>query len=151
MAAGLAAVVAGAVAMLSRKEDGRHPRFGSIYVWALLVIAATMTALTVARWPANNHLAVLGIFSLGSAVLGRRARRQAQRGWQRVHVPCMGLSYVLMLTAFYVDNGPHLPLWNRLPNWSFWFLPAVIGIPLIGLSLRRYWHEPPTEAHGIAT
>jgi hypothetical protein len=22
----------------------------------------------------------------------------------------MGISYILLLTAFYVDNGPHLPL-----------------------------------------
>ena len=151
VAAGLVAVVAGAVAMLSRKRAGRHPKSGSIYVWALLVVTSTMAALTVARWPANNHLAVLGVLSLGTAVLGRRARRQAQRDWQRVHVPCMGLSYVLMLTAFYVDNGPHLPLWNRLPSWSFWFLPAVIGIPLIGLSLRRYWQGLPTAAHGSAS
>ena len=25
-------------------------------------------------------------------------------------VPGMGLSYILLLTAFYMDNGPHLPL-----------------------------------------
>jgi uncharacterized membrane protein len=141
--AGLVAVVAGAVAMLSRKGPGRHPKSGSIYFWALVVITLTMGVLTVARWPANNHLAVIGILSVGTVLLGRRARRNPQVAWQRVHIPSMGLSYVLMLTAFYVDNGPHLPLWNRLPNWSFWFLPATVGLPLIGLSLRRYWNELP--------
>jgi hypothetical protein len=35
----------------------------------------------------------------------------------------MGSSYLGLLTAFYVDNGPQLPLWNRLPDWSFWILP----------------------------
>ena len=36
-----------------------------------------------------------------------------------------------MLTAFYVDNGPHLPLWDHLPTLAFWFLPAAIGTPII--------------------
>src|SRR5713226_5732494 len=35
--------------------------------------------------------------------------------WARFHIVGMGLSYVLLLTAFYVDNGKNLPLWNRLP------------------------------------
>jgi len=25
----------------------------------------------------------------------------------------LGVSYVALLTAFYVENGPHLPLWDR--------------------------------------
>ena len=128
VSAGLVAVVAGAVAMLSHKTAGRHPRSGAIYFWALVVITLTMIALTVARWPANNHLAVLGVFSMTAATVGRHARRTGRPGWQRVHIPGMGLSYVLMLTAFYVDNGPHLPLWNRLPDWSFWFLPTFVGV-----------------------
>jgi hypothetical protein len=43
----------------------------------------------------------------------------------------MGLSYILMLTAFYVDNGKNLPLWRELPQWAFWVLPGAIGIPII--------------------
>ncbi|MGH9385459.1 MAG: DUF2306 domain-containing protein [Vicinamibacterales bacterium] len=138
VAAGIVATAAGALAMLSRKQPGRHPRAGTIYFWALVVVAATMAVLTVARWPANNHLAVLGVLSLGSAITGRRARRQHRPGWRRVHIPAMGLSYVFMLTAFYVDNGPHLPLWNRLPGWAFWVSPTAIGTPIIGWALRRH-------------
>ena len=33
-------------------------------------------------------------------------------------------SYAPLLTGFYVDNGPHLPLWDRLPHLSYWLLPA---------------------------
>jgi len=36
-----------------------------------------------------------------------------------------------MVTAFYVDNGPHLPLWDRLPALAFWLGPAAIATPLI--------------------
>ena len=28
----------------------------------------------------------------------------------------MGASYILLLTAFYVDNGKNLPLWRELPE-----------------------------------
>jgi hypothetical protein len=35
----------------------------------------------------------------------------------------MGTAYVAMLTTFYVDNGPRLPLWDRLPVITFWLLP----------------------------
>lgn len=138
VAAGIVATAAGAVAMVSRKGPGRHPQAGTVYFRALVVVAATMSVLTVARWPANNHLALLGVLSLVSATAGRAARRRQRRGWRRVHIPSMGLSYIFMLTAFYVDNGPHLPIWNRLPGWAFWFLPALIGLPVIGWAMKRH-------------
>ena len=50
----------------------------------------------------------------------------------------MGGSYIALLTGFYVDNGAQLPLWDRLPHWMYWVLPAAIGIPLISLALRRF-------------
>jgi hypothetical protein len=50
----------------------------------------------------------------------------------------MGLSYILMLTAFYVDNGKNLPIWRELPQIAFWLLPAAIGIPLIVRALMRH-------------
>jgi hypothetical protein len=50
----------------------------------------------------------------------------------------MGTSYILMLTAFYVDNGPNLPLWRDLPELAFWILPGAVGAPLILYSLNRH-------------
>jgi hypothetical protein len=58
----------------------------------------------------------------------------------------MGVSYVAMLTAFYIDNGPQLPLWNRLPDSAFWVGPSLIGVPLIARALARY--RP--KARGLA-
>ena len=43
----------------------------------------------------------------------------------------MGLSYILMLVAFYVDNGKQLPLWKDLPHFTYWLIPMAVGIPLI--------------------
>jgi hypothetical protein len=49
----------------------------------------------------------------------------------------MGGSYIALFTGFYVDNGPSLPLWNRLPHIAYWVLPSLIGIPLILRALDR--------------
>jgi hypothetical protein len=51
----------------------------------------------------------------------------------------MGLSYILMITAFYVDNGQNLPLWKQLPPIAFWILPALIGVPIL---LNAYLRHP---------
>jgi hypothetical protein len=129
--AGLICTIAGIVAMLAQKRRGRHPVAGTIYYWGLVVVFVSMTALSILRWPANNHLFILGIFSFSAAVVGRMARRHAGLGWLRVHVTGMGASYVLLLTAFYVDNGPHLPVWRALPPLAHWLIPSVVGVPIL--------------------
>ncbi|HEY6807647.1 MAG TPA: hypothetical protein VI160_02575 [Gemmatimonadales bacterium] len=130
-AAGLIAVASGIVAMLSRKAAGRHPRFGTIYFWSLGVVVVTMTALAVTRWAADYPLFILGALSFAAAVVARRRApsRAGARVW--VHVTAMGLSYILLLTAFYVDNGPHLPVWRDLPHVTYWLVPFLVGVPLI--------------------
>jgi hypothetical protein len=50
----------------------------------------------------------------------------------------MGTSYVLLLIAFYVDNGKQLPVWKDLPYFAYWLLPLAVGIPLIFRALM--WH-----------
>ena len=50
----------------------------------------------------------------------------------------MSASYILLLTAFYVDNGKHLPLWRSLPHLTYWLLPSAIGAPLIARALARH-------------
>jgi hypothetical protein len=58
--------------------------------------------------------------------------------WVTLHITGMGLSYILMLTAFYVDNGKNLPLWRELPKWAYWALPGAIGILIIIRALLRH-------------
>jgi uncharacterized membrane protein len=137
IAAGLAAVSCGATAMLARKRAGRHPRFGRIYLLALSVVTATAVVLALAR-PHAAFLLILGAVALTCASLGYLARRVRWRGWLPHHITGMTVSYLAMLTAFYVDNGPRLPLWDLLPPATFWFLPAAIGVPLLVRALRRH-------------
>jgi hypothetical protein len=134
--AGILCVVTGLVAITARKRPGRHPRFGSIYHVSLGVIFVTASIMASIRWSQDAYLFFIGAFAFASASLGRLARNHRWRNWPYVHVPGMGMSYVALLTAFYVDNGPHLPLWNRLPTIAFWILPSLIGVPLIVRALR---------------
>jgi hypothetical protein len=138
VAVGLVCIVAGAVAMLSPKAAGRHPTAGTLYFWSLVVVCLSMTALSVMRWPADTHLLVLGILSFAVGAIGRTARRRRWQGWLRIHIAGMGLSYTLLLTAFYVDNGPSLPLWRSLPTLAYWLGPSIVGLPILARALQRH-------------
>ena len=135
---GLAALITGAVAMVSRKGRGRHSKLGTTYFWCLFGVFVTVCALSVMHWAENYHLFILGAGSLAAAYFGRTAARRRWRQWPRLHLTGMSASYILMLTAFYVDNGKNLPLWKELPEIVFWFLPGAIGVPLILYVLFRH-------------
>ena len=133
--AGLTAVVSGVVAMVSRKGGRIHIAFGRIYVGGIAVVFASMAILAVIRWPLDNHLAILGLIALIATLYGFVNRRR--HGADRWHILAMGVSYVVLLTAFYVDNGPFLPVWNLLPTWSFWVIPSLVGAPIIIRAIAR--------------
>jgi hypothetical protein len=135
---GLTCTITGAIAMLSQKRVGRHPRYGTIYYWCLAGVFLTAASLAAVRWADDYHLFILGALSFAAAYLGHQARRRRWRYWVRLHITGMGASYVLLLIAFYVDNGKSLPFWKELPPTTYWLLPAVIGIPLIVRALL--WH-----------
>jgi uncharacterized membrane protein len=135
---GLTAVIVGALAATARKQPGRHPRAGRIYLWTLGGIFTTATIMAAIRWHEDAHLFAIAVIAISLGLYGYRARRQHRPGWPPHHAIGMGGSYIALLTGFYVDNGPFLPLWNRLPHLSYWLLPSLIGIPLIWRALRRF-------------
>ena len=135
---GLTCVAAGALAMLSRKGRGRHSTFGTLYFWALVAVFFLSLGLAVVRWAEDYPLFILGTLAMPSAWFGRTAMRRRWPGYVRLHITGMGLSYVALLTAFYVDNGKNLPLWRALPQIAFWLLPGAIGLPIIAYALMRH-------------
>jgi hypothetical protein len=138
IASGLTAVVSGALAATAAKRPGRHPRAGRVYLWALGGVAATATVLAAIRWRHDAHLFAIAVVAAGLGWYGYHARRHRRRGWPARHAIGMGGSYIALLTGFYVDNGPFLPLWNRLPHLAYWVLPALVGAPLIWLGVHRF-------------
>jgi len=37
-----------------------------------------------------------------------------------------------------VDNGKNLPLWRELPQWAFWVLPTLFGVPIVVHAILRH-------------
>jgi hypothetical protein len=132
--AGFTAVVTGAIAALVLKGSPRHIRAGRWYYRAITVVFVTATALAALRWRQDYYLFIIGAVAFTAATIGYQHRRRNRPG-DTGHIAGMGIAYVAMLTAFYVDNGPHLPVWDRLPEITFWLLPSVIGAPIIARAI----------------
>jgi hypothetical protein len=134
--AGLTAVVTGATAALVRKGSPRHIRAGRWYYRAITVVFVTATVLATMRWRQDYYLFIIGAAALAPPTVGYMHRRRHRPG-DTGHIVGMGASYVAMLTAFYVDNGPRLPLVEHLPVLAFWLLPSAIGVPIIARAVMR--------------
>src|SRR6266511_3173359 len=106
---------------------------------ALTVVFGTATVLAAMRWREDYHLFLIGTVAFGAAMVGYVARRRQWPG-DAAHIVGMGVSYVAMLTAFYVDNGKSLPVWNRLPTAAYWIIPGLVGAPLIMRATLRRRH-----------
>jgi hypothetical protein len=145
--AGLTAVITGAAAALARKGSPQHIRAGRWYYRAITAVFATATALAAMRWAQDYYLFILGATAFTAATIGYLHRRRHRPG-DTGHIAGMGIAYTAMLTAFYVDNGPHLPLWDRLPTLAFWILPAAIAAPIITRAIIGARNRPPRRQHG---
>lgn len=154
--AALTAVVSGALSAAATKGPGRHPRAGTVYLYALAAVFVTVTIMAALRWNRDWHLFVIAAVAFGLAAAGRQARRGAEETRRTLwHGATLAASYVLLFTGFYVDNGPRLPLWDRLPHLAYWFIPAAIGAPLTWRALARYraraGHQPPDPPQRTGT
>ena len=148
--AGLTAVISGAAAALARKGSARHIRAGRWYYRAITAVFVTATALAAMRWAQDWYLFALGTVAFTAATAGYLHRRRHRPG-DTGHIAGMGIAYTAMLTAFYVDNGPHLPLWDRLPPLTFWFLPTAVGAPIITRAVLTRRREHGRTASGQTT
>ena len=139
IALGLICVISGLVSMLSEKGNRLHTLAGKVYFWCMSFSFTTVLILSFMRWPHNIHLLTVGTLSFAFAYVGRRlARAHVKKNWTRLHTICMGLSYILLLTGFYIDNGKNLPFWKQFPQLFFWICPSLVGIPIIILALIRH-------------
>lgn len=135
---GLVAVVAGVVAMRTLKGSRAHRRAGLVYLGALLLLTATAIILVLQDPARRWHLAVLGILALVLATVGYLARLHRSGEWKVVHIGGMAGSYMAMLSAFYVDNGPRLPFWRVLPTALLLIVPWLIGVPVTLRAIGRH-------------
>jgi len=145
--AGLTTGVTGVVAFRAPKRRGRHHRWGTYYLWAYTVVFFTATILSVQRWAADAYLFFLALTGYGFALAGYGARRFRREPWLMcwlgkqwvvAHIVRVIGSYIVLWTAFYVDNAHLIPGLNQLPPLTFWVLPTMIGIPFIVRSISRF-------------
>jgi uncharacterized membrane protein len=131
----IGAVLVGAGVMLTDKGTTRHVRLGTLYYWTLAVVCASAFVLAMLRWTHDRVLFALAIVSFAAATWARWAVRRRRL---KTHVATIAASYVVMLIAFYVDNGPNLPIWRDLPAIAYWLLPIAIGLPLTARAIRTH-------------
>ena len=145
--AGLTTGVTGIVTFSAPKRRGRHHRWGKYYLWAYTLVFLTATILSVQRWSADAYLFFLALTGYGFALAGYGARRFRQepvvrrvvgKQWVVVHIVGMIGSYVVLWTAFYVDNAHLFPGLKELPILTFWVLPSAIALPFLVVSLSRF-------------
>jgi hypothetical protein len=145
--AGLTAGVTGVVTFSVPKGPGRHHRWGKRYLWAYTMVFLTATILSVQRWGADAYLFVLALLGYSFALGGYSARRFREAPWLRrvlgeywviAHLVGMIGSYVVLWTAFYVDNAHLFPGLNRLPTLTFWVAPSLIAVPFLVRSIARF-------------
>jgi len=133
----LVCVISGLLAILTQKKNPKHPYFGKIYYWSMIFAYISITILSIMRWPHNVHLLSIGTLAIIFTCMGRWLAQRKRSSWARLHTICMGASYILLLTGFYVDNGKNLPFWQLFPQWFFWAFPSAIGIPIILYALKK--------------
>jgi hypothetical protein len=147
--AGLICVVSGIFAMLSKKQRGLHTKAGKTYWGFLWVVFITATIVAIVRWEHDYHLFILGVASFFSAYTARKAVLKKWKKWSIIHISGMALSYILLIIAFYVDNGRFLPFWKDINPAYYWAFPLVVGVPLTCWSLftnplsRNYFKHHP--------
>jgi hypothetical protein len=141
---GLTCALSGIVAMLSKKGQKTHIRAGKIYFIGMSTLFITIVVTSLQRWPYDIHLLIVGSAAYAFAFTGRQLAHNPKPGWTRLHTICMGLSFVLLVTGFYVDNGKNLPFWNQFPQLFFWIFPSAIGVPII---LYVFFRHPMNRQH----
>ena len=68
--AALSCVVAGTLAATARKQPGRHPIAGRVYLWGLAVVVATVLTMAILRWPDYTVLLAIGLAAGGLGLAG---------------------------------------------------------------------------------
>ena len=152
--AGLTTGVTGVLAFRASKRRGRHHQWGKSYLWAYTVVFLTAIMLSVQHLPADIYLLVLATLGYGLALSGSAARRFrlelivrriVGKQWVVAHIVGVIGSYVVLWTAFYVDNAHLIPGLKQLPILTFWVLPSLIALPFLVVSLSRF--APETARH----
>ncbi|SEN05760.1 Predicted membrane protein [Mesobacillus persicus] len=131
IAAGYLALGIGLVAMFAPKRRGRHTTTGKMYFWLVTMVCTSAVVMAVLNWEVSSYLFYIAIFSFLFALVGYIAYKKKWKNWMVTHIAGMGGSYIAMVTGFMVVNQQNIALFKNIPSLVFWFLPTIIGTPII--------------------
>jgi hypothetical protein len=150
--AGLTTAITGVITFTRPKHLGSHPTWGVRYLWAYTVVFLTAPILAVQHWPADAYLVILAFTGYGLALIAFGSRRYRLLPWMQhllgpwwvvVHLTGMIGSYIVLWTAFYVDNAHLFPGFQKLPILTFWVAPTIIAIPFFVRAFLRFAPQRP--------
>lgn len=133
---GTVCLLAGAVAMFSKKQKGQHTILGEIYHGSYVFVLISAMVTSIMHWEESGFLLFIALFSYGFALQGYLARKIQWKNWFPSHIGGMIGSYIGIVTAVLVVNVTNIPVINLMPSLIFWFLPSVIGVPVIFMVTR---------------
>lgn len=135
---GMICIIVGAMAAGVRKRKGKHTLYGEIYHWMYLIVFVSAVVMSIWNWNESAYLFYIALFSYGLALTGYLARKKMWKNWLRIHIGGMLGSYIGIITATIVVNIGKVPVLNELPVLLFWFLPTIIGTPMIAAVSKKY-------------
>jgi len=143
IASGSAGLILGPLAMRAPKRRGRHTRIGETYHWVMLTVCVSAVGLSALAWSRIWWLTPIAVFSYANAFVGYLAAKHRRAGWLRPHIGGMGGSYIALVTALLVVNFGGRPL-------ILWFIPTLVGTPIIALATARASVRPRLGRSSVA-
>jgi len=128
---GAVCLLTGLFAIRAKKRKGTHTKTGEIYHYSYLVIFITSVVMAIYNWDESAYLFYIALFSYGLALYGYLARKLKWKKWLTSHIGGMLGSYIGVITAVLVVNQSKIPVVQDIPSLILWFLPTIIGTPLI--------------------
>ncbi|MFC5450928.1 DUF2306 domain-containing protein [Paenibacillus aestuarii] len=135
---GVICLISGIFAFSSKKKKGRHSVSGEIYHGSYVFVFVTALIMSVIHWQESHYLFYIALFSYGLALWGYVAVKRKWTNWLGSHIGGMLGSYIGIVTATLVVNVHRIPVMNELPVLIYWFLPTMIGTPIIFKVGQKY-------------
>ncbi|MCA1029663.1 DUF2306 domain-containing protein [Bacillus timonensis] len=136
--AGFLCLLTGLFAMIASKKRGKHTIFGEAYHVNFVVVFLSAVVMAILHWEESAYLFFIAFFSYFFALQGYIAGKKRGKNWLVRHIGGMLGSYIAIVTAVIVVNIGKVPYLNELPVLLFWFLPTIIGTPIITMVGRKY-------------
>jgi hypothetical protein len=139
IAAGSAALVLGAIALLSEGPPTYRSCAGAGYVWAVAAVAATAVALVALDEWDLWWILPLAALAIALAVAGYLAPARRRGGWIRLYAHGQGGAYIALVTALFVVSV------SGAAAVAAWVVPTALGVVLIERRVARIKRETESE------